>query len=48
MLGETGNELYDGAERGPVDWDGARSTKSKHSTSSTRGLRVSPGKFVGL
>ena len=25
----TGNELNDGAERGPVDRDGARSTKSK-------------------
>ena len=47
-LGVTGNELYDGAERGPVDRDGARSTKSKHSTSSIRGLRVSPGRFVGL
>ena len=47
-LGVTGNELHDGAERGPVDRDGARSTKSKHSTSSIRGLRVSPGRFVGL
>ena len=45
--GLTGNELHDGAgaERGPVDRDGA---KSKHSTSSIRGLRVSPGRFVGL
>ena len=47
-LGVTGNELHNGAERGPVDRDGARSTKSKHSTSSIRGLRVSPGRFVGL
>ena len=47
-LGVTGNELHDGAERSPVDRDGARSTKSKHSTSSIRGLRVSPGRFVGL
>ena len=47
-LGVTGDELHDGAERGPVDRDGARSTKSKHSTSSIRGLRVSPGRFVGL
>ena len=41
-------KLHDGPERGPVDRDGARSTKSKHSTSSIRGLRVSPGRFVGL
>ena len=47
-LGMTGDELHDGAERGPVDRDGARSTKSKHSTSLIRGLRVSPGRFVGL
>ena len=47
-LGVTGDELHDGVERGPVDRDGARSTKSKHSTSSIRGLRVSPGRFVGL
>ena len=47
-LGVTGDELHDGPERGPVDRDGARSTKSKHSTSSIRGLRVSPGRFVGL
>ena len=47
-LGVTWNELHDGAECGPVDRDGARSTKSKHSTSSIRGLRVSPGRFVGL
>ena len=48
LLGVTGNELHDGAERGPVDRDGARSTKSKHGTSSIRGLRVSPGRFVWL
>ena len=48
LLGVTGDELHDGPERGPVDRDGARSTKSKHSTSSIRGLRVSPGRFVGL
>ena len=48
LLGVTGNELHDVAERGPVDRDGARSTKSKHGTSSIRGLRVSPGRFVGL
>ena len=50
-LGVTGDELHDGPERGPrgpVDRDGARSTKSKHSSSSIRGLRVSPGRFVGL
>ena len=47
-IGVTGDELQDGPERGPVDWDGARSTKSKHSTSSIRGLRVNPGRFVGL
>ena len=47
-LGVTGYELQNGAERGPVDRDGARSTKSKHSTSSIRGLRVSPGRCVGL
>ena len=33
-LGVTGDELYSGAERGPVDRDGARSKKSKLSTSS--------------
>ena len=44
----TGDEFHDGPERGPVDRDGARSTKSKHSISSIRGLRVSPGRFVGL
>ena len=27
-LGVTGDELHDGPERGPVDRDGARSTKS--------------------
>ena len=27
-LGVTGDELHDGAERGPVDRDGARRTKS--------------------
>ena len=32
----SGNELHDGAETGPVDKDGARRTKSKHSTSSFR------------
>ena len=47
-LGVTGDELHDGPERGPVDRDGVRSTKSKHGTSSIRGLRVSPGRFVGL
>ena len=47
-LGVTGNVLHDGAERGPVDRDGARSTKSKHSTSSVRGLRVSPGKVTSI
>ena len=31
---------------GPVDSDGARRTKSKHSMGSIRGLRVSPGRFV--
>ena len=44
----TGNGLQDGTEGDPVDREGARSTKSKHSTSSNRGLRVSPGRFVGL
>ena len=34
--------------RGPVDRDGARSAKSKHSTRSIRVLRVNPGRFVGL
>ena len=47
-LGVTGNELHDGAVRGPVDRDGARSTKLKQGTSSFRSLRVSPGRFVGL
>ena len=28
-LGVTGDESHDGPERGPVDRDGARSTKSK-------------------
>ena len=28
----TGDELHNGAETGPVDRDGARRTKSKHST----------------
>ena len=41
----TGDELHDGAVRGPVDRDGV---KSKHSTSSIRGLRVSTGRFVWL
>ena len=31
-LGVTGDELHDGAERGPVDRDGARSTKPKHNS----------------
>ena len=44
----TGDEVNGGAERGPVDRGGARSTKSKHSTISIRGLRVSPGRFVWL
>ena len=35
------------ALRGPVERDGAGSTKSKHSTSSNRGLRVSPGRLFG-
>ena len=30
----TGDESYNGSERGPVDRDGVRRTKSKHSTSS--------------
>ena len=47
-LGVTGDELHDGPERGPVHRDDGRSTKSKHSTSSIRGLRVNPGRFVGL
>ena len=47
-LGVTGDESHDGPERGPVDRDGARCTKSKHSTSSIRRLRVNPGRFVGL
>ena len=28
----TGDGLHDGAERGPIDRDGARRTKSKHNT----------------
>ena len=31
------------AKRLQVDWDGARRTKSKHSTTSMRGLREGPG-----
>ena len=46
--GVTGDELHNGTEKGPVDRDGTRSTKSKHCTSSNQGLRVSPGRFVGL
>ena len=37
------DELHNGTERGPVDRNGARRTKS---TSSVRGLRVSPGRIV--
>ena len=39
----TGDELHEGAERGPVDRDGVR---RKHSMSSIRGLRVSPDRFI--
>ena len=40
--------LHNGAERGPVDRDCARRTKSKHSTSSIRDLRVAQaGLFFG-
>ena len=45
--GPAGDELR-GTERGPVDREGARSTKSKHSTSSIRGLRVGPASFACL
>ena len=38
--------MHDGAERGPVDRDGARRMTSKHSTSSIRGLSLSTGRFV--
>ena len=38
----TGDELHDGAERGPVDRDGARRTKSKHSTSSRPNYKSEP------
>ena len=44
----SGDELHNGAETSPVDRDGARRMKSKHSTSSSRGLRVSTGRFVWL
>ena len=37
-----------GAERGPVDGEGVRRTKSKHSTSGIRGQRVGPGRLVCL
>ena len=44
----TEDELHNGAERGPVDRDGVRRTKSKPSTISSRGLRASPGRLVCL
>ena len=37
----TAEELYDSAERGPVDRDGARRTKSKHSEARSGGTAIS-------